>query len=155
MMLPALPAVSAQQLCPVAAITEKEDIERVWEAINDPDKHVIVQTAPAVRVSLGEEFGMEPGSVVTGKLVSALKHLGFDEVFDTDFTADLTIIEEGNELLHRIKTGGKLPMLTSCSPGWINFIEQYYPGTVAARIFLQVSPADVRSARERATIRTR
>ncbi len=114
-------------VCPVAAITEKEDIERVWEAINDPEKHVIVQTAPAVRVSLGEEFGMEPGSVVTGKLVSALKHLGFDEVFDTDFTADLTIIEEGNELLHRIKTGGKLPMLTSCSPGWINFIEQYYP----------------------------
>ncbi len=114
-------------VCPVAAITEKEDIEEVWEAINDPKKHVIVQTAPAVRVSIGEEFGMEPGSIVTGKLVAALRALGFDEVFDTDFTADLTIIEEGNELLKRIKEGGTLPMLTSCSPGWINFIEQYYP----------------------------
>jgi NADP-reducing hydrogenase subunit HndD len=88
---------------------------------------VVVQTAPAVRVSLGEEFGMEPGSIVTGKLVAALRALGFDAVFDTDFTADLTIVEEGNELLKRMKKGGKLPMLTSCSPGWINFIEQYYP----------------------------
>ncbi len=114
-------------LCPVAAITEKEDIERVWAAINDPAKHVVVQTAPAVRVSLGEEFGMEPGSIVTGQLVAALRALGFDAVFDTDFTADLTIVEEGNELLKRMKKGGKLPMLTSCSPGWINFIEQYYP----------------------------
>ena len=114
-------------VCPVAAITEKEDIEKVWDALGDGDKHVIVQTAPAVRVSLGEEFDMAPGSIVTGKLVAALRGLGFDEVFDTDFTADLTIIEEGNELLSRIKKGGKLPMLTSCSPGWINFIEQYYP----------------------------
>jgi len=114
-------------VCPVAAITEKEDIERVWEAINDPDKHVVVQTAPAVRVSIGEEFGMEPGSIVTGKLVAALRALGFDAVFDTDFTADLTIMEEGHELLRRIKKGGVLPMLTSCSPGWINYIEQYYP----------------------------
>ena len=114
-------------VCPVAAIYEKEDIDYVWEAINDPVKHVIVQTAPAVRVSIGEEFGMEPGSIVTGKLVTALRRLGFDRVFDTDFTADLTIIEEGNELLERLKSGGVLPMLTSCSPGWINFIEQYYP----------------------------
>jgi len=114
-------------VCPVAAITEKEDIEEVWEAINDPSKTVIVQTAPAVRVSLGEEFGMDPGEIVTGKLVSSLRTLGFDKVFDTDFTADLTIIEEGHELLQRIKEGGTLPMLTSCSPGWINFIEQYYP----------------------------
>ena len=114
-------------VCPVAAITEKEDIEQVWEAINNPNKTVIVQTAPAVRVSLGEEFGMEPGEIVTGKLVSSLRALGFDSVFDTDFTADLTIIEEGHELLKRIKDGGTLPMLTSCSPGWINFIEQYYP----------------------------
>jgi NADP-reducing hydrogenase subunit HndD len=114
-------------VCPVAAIYEKEDIDIVWDAINDPEKHVIVQTAPAVRVSIGEEFGMEPGSIVTGKLVAALRRLGFDKVFDTNFTADLTIIEEGNELLHRLKTGGVLPMLTSCSPGWINFIEQYYP----------------------------
>ncbi|HHT54447.1 MAG TPA: 2Fe-2S iron-sulfur cluster binding domain-containing protein [Clostridiales bacterium] len=114
-------------VCPVAAITEKEDIDRVWEAINDPDKVVIVQTAPAVRVALGEEFGFEPGKVVTGKMVAALRALGFDKVFDTDFTADLTIIEEGNELLQRLSNGGVLPMLTSCSPGWINFIEQYYP----------------------------
>jgi len=114
-------------VCPVAAITEKEDIEEVWEAINDPSKTVIVQTAPAVRVSLGEEFGMDPGEIVTGKLVSSLRTLGFDKVFDTDFTADLTIIEEGHELLQRIKEGGTLPMLTSCSPCWINFIEQYYP----------------------------
>ncbi len=114
-------------ICPVAAITEKEDIERVWDAINDPDKTVVVQTAPAVRVSIGEEFGLEPGQVVTGQMVTALRMLGFDKVFDTDFTADLTIIEEGHELLHRIKNGGVLPMMTSCSPGWINFIEQYYP----------------------------
>jgi len=114
-------------VCPVAAIYEKEEIENVWEAINDPETHVIVQTAPAVRVSIGEEFGMEPGSIATGKLVAALRRLGFDRVFDTDFTADLTIIEEGHELLERLKTGGVLPMLTSCSPGWINFIEQYYP----------------------------
>lgn len=114
-------------VCPVAAITEKEDIEQVWEAINDPSKTVVVQTAPAVRVSLGEEFDMDPGEIVTGKLVASLRTLGFDNVFDTDFTADLTIIEEGHELLHRLKTGGTLPMLTSCSPGWINFIEQYYP----------------------------
>ena len=114
-------------VCPVAAIYEKEEIEQVWEALNNPKKHVIVQTAPAVRVSIGEEFGLEPGSIVTGKLVSALRRLGFDKVFDTNFTADLTIVEEGNELLHRIKNNGVLPMLTSCSPGWINFIEQYYP----------------------------
>ncbi len=114
-------------VCPVAAITEKEDIERVWDAINDPSKHVIVQTAPAVRVSIGEEFDMEPGSVVTGQMVAAIRMLGFDKVFDTDFTADLTIIEEGHELLHRLNNKGVLPMMTSCSPGWINFIEQYYP----------------------------
>ena len=114
-------------ICPVAAITEKEDIERVWNAINNPVKTVVVQTAPAVRVSIGEEFGMDPGQVVTGQMVTALRMLGFDKVFDTDFTADLTIVEEGYELLHRMKTGGVLPMLTSCSPGWISFIEQYYP----------------------------
>ncbi len=114
-------------VCPVAAITEKEDIEKVWDAINDPSKTVVVQTAPAVRVSIGEEFGMDPGQVVTGQMVASLRMVGFDYVFDTDFTADLTIIEEGHELLQRIKEGGVLPMLTSCSPGWINFIEQYYP----------------------------
>jgi len=115
------------QACPVGAIYEREYIDEVWAAINDPQKHVVVQTAPAVRVSLGEEVGMAPGSIVTGKMVAALRRLGFDAVFDTDFTADLTIIEEGNELIHRVKNGGVLPMLTSCSPGWINYIEQYYP----------------------------
>ena len=133
-------------VCPVAAITEKEDIERVWDAINDPGRHVVVQTAPAVRVSIGEEFGMEPGSVVTGKLAAALRALGFDAVFDTDFTADLTIIEEGNELLRRMKTGGVLPMLTSCSPGWINFIEQYYPELLPHVSTCKSPAADVRRA---------
>ncbi|HOB90619.1 MAG: NADH-dependent [FeFe] hydrogenase, group A6 [Bacillota bacterium] len=114
-------------VCPVGAIYEKDDTNRVWEALADPSKVVIVQTAPAVRVSIGEELGLPPGSITTGKLVSALREMGFDKVFDTDFTADLTIIEEGHELLQRMKTGGTLPMLTSCSPGWIKFIEHYYP----------------------------
>lgn len=114
-------------VCPVGAIYEKEDIERVWDVLEDKSKHVIVQMAPAVRVSLGEIFGFKPGSIVTGKIVAFLKAIGFDRVFDTNFTADLTIVEEGNELLHRIKNGGKLPMLTSCSPGWIRYIEFFYP----------------------------
>ena len=114
-------------VCPVAAITEKEDIEQVWEAINNPNKTVVVQTAPAVRVSLGEEFSLDSETIVTGKMVAALRALGFDKIFDTDFTADLTIIEEGHELLERLKSGGVLPMLTSCSPGWVNYIEKYYP----------------------------
>lgn len=114
-------------VCPVGAIYEKDDIGKVWRALDDDSKHVVVQIAPAVRVSLGEEFGMEPGSIVTGKIVNFLRKIGFDKVFDTNFTADLTIIEEGNELLHRIQNNGKLPMLTSCSPGWIRFIEFFYP----------------------------
>jgi NADP-reducing hydrogenase subunit HndD len=114
-------------VCPVGAIHEKDDILKVWEALDNPQSHVVVQVAPAVRVSIAEEFGMAPGTIATGKLVNALRKLGFDKVFDTDFTADLTIIEEGNELLHRIKEGGTLPMLTSCSPGWIQFIEHNYP----------------------------
>lgn len=113
--------------CPVGAISERDDTERVWEALADPSKHVVVQTAPAIRATIGEEMGMEPGTLVTGKLVAALRRLGFDKVMDTDFTADLTIIEEGNELLERIKEGGVLPMITSCSPGWIKFGEHYYP----------------------------
>lgn len=113
--------------CPVGAIYEKNNIDDVWQALEDESKHVVVQMAPAVRVALGEEFGMEPGSIVTGKIVSFLRKVGFDKVFDTNFTADLTIIEEGNELLHRIKNNGKLPMITSCSPGWIRFIEYFYP----------------------------
>jgi NADP-reducing hydrogenase subunit HndD len=114
-------------VCPVGALKEKEEIDKVWEALADPEKHVVVQTAPAIRVSLGEEFGLEMGSPVMGKMVAALRRLGFDKVFDTDFSADLTIIEEGHELLERLEKGGKLPLLTSCSPGWVKFCEHYYP----------------------------
>ena len=114
-------------VCPVGALQEKDATSDVWKALADPSKHVIVQTAPAVRAALGEEFGMEPGTRVTGKMVNALRAMGFDKVFDTDFTADLTILEEGNELLKRLTTGGTLPMITSCSPGWIKFIEHFYP----------------------------
>jgi NADH-quinone oxidoreductase subunit G/NADP-reducing hydrogenase subunit HndD len=113
--------------CPVAALKEKTYIDQVWEAIDDPDKFVVVQTAPAVRASLGEEFGLPIGEAVTGKMVTALKRLGFDKVFDTNFTADLTIMEEGTELLHRVTGSGTLPMITSCSPGWIRFCEMFYP----------------------------
>ena len=113
--------------CPVGALTEKEDIHRVLDALNDPNKTVIVQTAPAVRASLGEEFGMPIGTRVTGKMVAALRRCGFDRVYDTNFGADLTIMEEGNELLERLTHGGTLPMFTSCSPGWIRYIEYNYP----------------------------
>ncbi|HZH72582.1 MAG TPA: NADH-dependent [FeFe] hydrogenase, group A6, partial [Mariniphaga sp.] len=120
--------------CPTGGLVEKNYIEEVWEAISDPSKHVIVQTAPAVRVGLGEEMGMKPGERVTGKMVAALRRLGFDSVLDTDFTADLTIVEEGTELLKRLRmaltekdTSVKLPMITSCSPGWIKYIEHLYP----------------------------
>lgn len=121
-------------VCPVGAIYEKDAIEPVWAALDDPTKHVVVQTAPAIRAALGECFGCEPGTLVTGKMVAALRRLGFDKVFDTNFTADLTIIEEGTELLGRLKKAlvdgdpeVKLPMFTSCSPGWINYMEQFYP----------------------------
>jgi len=113
--------------CPVAALREKEDIERVWEAIEDPEIHVVVQTAPAVRAALGEEFGMPIGTRVTGKMITALKRIGFDRVFDTNFGADLTIMEEGHELLDRIENGGILPQITSCSPGWVKYCEFNYP----------------------------
>ncbi|MFR7591378.1 MAG: NADH-dependent [FeFe] hydrogenase, group A6 [Longibaculum sp.] len=114
-------------VCPVGALQEKEEIHNVIEALNDPNKHVIVQTAPAVRASLGEEFGMPIGTRVTGKMVAALKLLGFDKVYDTNFGADLTIMEEGYEFIHRLQNGGQLPMITSCSPGWINYCEKEYP----------------------------
>ncbi|MDR1545570.1 MAG: [FeFe] hydrogenase, group A [Deltaproteobacteria bacterium] len=114
-------------VCPVGALYENDQTDKVWAAIDDPGRHVVVQTAPAVRVALGDEFGLPPGAVTTGKMVTALKRLGFDKVFDTDFSADVTIMEEGHELLHRLQTGGKLPMITSCSPGWINFAEVFYP----------------------------
>lgn len=120
-------------VCPVGAITERSHIDMVWDALEDPEKHVVVQTAPAIRAALGECFDYEPGTLVTGKMVSALRRLGFNAVFDTNFAADLTIIEEGNELLHRLtkvlKDGEQaaLPQFTSCSPGWIKFAEHLYP----------------------------
>jgi len=114
------------KVCPVGALREKDDTQKVWDAIANPDMHVVVQTAPAVRVGLGEEFGMPVGTNVEGKMTAALRRLGFDKVFDTDFTADLTIMEEGTELLGRINNGGKLPLITSCSPGWIKFCEHNY-----------------------------
>jgi iron-only hydrogenase group A len=117
-------------VCPTGAIIEKSDVIRVWEALEDPRKHVVVQVAPAVRVAIGEVFGLEPGTSVTWKMVSALKKLGFDRVFDTNFTADLTIMEEGSELIQRINEGGRLPMITSCSPGWINYMEYFFPQLV-------------------------
>src|SRR5690554_2195230 len=114
-------------VCPVGAIYEQDHTERVWAALADPDKHVVVQTAPAIRVSIGEEMGLEPGAMTTEQMVAALRRLGFDKVFDTDFSADLTIMEEGHELLERLEKGGTLPMITSCSPGWIKYIEHFYP----------------------------
>ena len=114
-------------VCPTGAIVERDNTADVWAAINDPTKHVIVQTAPATRVGLGEALGLPAGSAVTGKMVEALKRLGFDKVFDTNFTADLTIMEEGTEFIGRVTNGGVLPMITSCSPGWVNFIELKYP----------------------------
>lgn len=117
-------------VCPVGAITEKEDIDEVWQALHDSSKFVVIQDAPAVRAALGEEFGYPPGTLVTGKMLAAARKLGFDRVFDTNFAADLTILEEGTELLTRVKTGGILPMITSCSPGWIKFIEHFYPDLI-------------------------
>lgn len=114
------------KICPVGALQERDDTDKVWDALENPDLHVVVQTAPAVRVALGEAFGLPVGTNVKGKMVTALKMLGFDKVFDTTFSADLTIMEEGTELLHRINNGGKLPLITSCSPGWIKFCEHNY-----------------------------
>lgn len=113
--------------CPTGAIVEKDDTGKVLEAINDPEKFVIVNTAPSIRATLGEAFGMHIGTNVEGKMVAALRRLGFDKVFDTDFAADLTIMEEANELIERISDGGVLPMITSCSPGWIKYCEHYFP----------------------------
>ncbi|MGI6315528.1 MAG: NADH-dependent [FeFe] hydrogenase, group A6 [Christensenellales bacterium] len=115
------------QVCPVGAIKERDDTAKVWNALKDPSKHVVVHTAPSIRVGIGEEFGLPMGTRVTGKLSAALHRLGFDKVFDTNFAADLTIMEEGTELLHRLKNNGVLPMITSCSPGWIKFCETFYP----------------------------
>ncbi len=113
--------------CPTGALREKDQIDEVIAAIADPKKHVVVQTAPSVRAALGEEFGMPIGTNVEGKMVAALRRLGFDKVFDTDFGADMTIMEEAHEFIERVQNGGVLPMITSCSPGWIKFCEFYYP----------------------------
>ncbi len=116
--------------CPVGALYEKREIDYVWEALADPEKHVVVQEAPALRATLGEEFGMEPGEVVSGKMHAVLRRLGFDAVFDTNFAADLTIMEEGTEFVERFKKGGPFPLITSCSPGWIKFMETFFPSLI-------------------------
>ena len=125
-----VPCVSCGQcitVCPTGALTEKDDTDKVWAALADKSKHVVVQTAPSIRATLGECFGMPIGTNVEGKMVAALRRLGFAKVFDTDFAADLTIVEEANEFVDRVKNGGVLPMITSCSPGWVKFAEYYYP----------------------------
>jgi len=114
-------------VCPTGALTEVDNTKDVWEAIDDPDKFVIVQTAPAVRAALGESFGMDTGARVTGKMISALRLLGFDKVYDTDFAADLTVVEEATEFLGRLNGAGRLPILTSCCPAWVRFIEHQFP----------------------------
>ncbi len=114
-------------VCPTGALSEKDQTDEVLAAIADPNKFVVVQTAPSVRVTLGEAFDMPIGTNVEGKMVAALRRLGFDKVFDTDFGADLTIMEEANEFVERVKNGGKLPIITSCSPGWVKFCEHFYP----------------------------
>lgn len=131
-------------VCPTGALMEKSEIQKVDDAMAQ-GKYVVVQTAPAVRAALGEEFGMKIGTPVTGKMVAALKRLGFNKVYDTNFAADLTIMEEANELLHRIKEGGKLPMITSCSPGWINYAEYYY-GDLLGNVSTCKSPHEMEGA---------
>ncbi len=124
------PCISCGQCivnCPTGALHEKDDTEKVWEALQDPSKHVVVQAAPAVRAALGEEFGLPIGTNVERKMLTAMRMLGFDKVFDTNFSADLTILEEAHEFLDRVQNGGTLPLITSCSPGWIKFCEYYYP----------------------------
>ncbi len=114
-------------VCPTGALTERDDTDKVWKALSDPEMHVVVGPAPSVRVQLGEEFDMPIGTNVEGKMIAALRRLGFDKVFDVDNAADVTIMEEGTELIGRLTKGGKLPLITSCSPGWIKFCEHYYP----------------------------
>ena len=128
-----VPCISCGQctaVCPTGALVEKDDTAQVWEALNNPEKHVVVQVAPAIRATLGEAFGMPIGTNVEGKLAAALRRLGFDKVFDTNFGADLTIVEEANELVQRVQNNGVLPMITSCSPGWVKFCEYFYPDMI-------------------------
>ena len=128
-----VPCISCGQctaVCPTGALVEKDDTDKIWDALADPTQHVVVQTAPSVRATLGECFGMPIGTNVEGKMVAALRRIGFDKVFDTNFGADLTIVEEANELVERIKNNGVLPMITSCSPGWVKFCEFYYPDMI-------------------------
>ena len=125
-----VPCISCGQctvVCPTGALVEKDDTDKIWAALADPDKHVVVQTAPSIRATLGECFGMPIGTNVEGKMVAALRRLGFDKIFDTDLAADLTIVEAAHELVERITNNGTLPMITSCSPGWVKFCEYYYP----------------------------
>ena len=117
-------------VCPTGAIYEKDQTDEVWAALNDPSKHVVVQTAPSIRATLGEAFGMPVGTNVTGKMVAALRRIGFEKVFDTDLAADMTIVEEAHEFVERVKNGGVLPMITSCSPGWIKYCEHYHPDMI-------------------------
>ena len=127
------PCISCGQctvVCPTGALVEKDDTDKVWAALADPTKKVVVQTAPAVRATLGEWFGMEPGTNVEGQMVAALRRLGFYKVFDVDAGADLTIVEEATELVERIQNGGTLPMITSCSPGWVKFCETHYSALI-------------------------
>ncbi len=117
-------------VCPTAAFLEKSSTDDVWAALADPEKHVVVQTAPSIRAAIGEGFSLPPGTPATGKMVTALRKMGFQKVFDTNIGADLTIVEESNEFIHRLNDGGLLPMFTSCSPGWINFLEKFYPNLI-------------------------
>ena len=134
--------------CPTGALHEKSHIEVVWDALSRADLHVVVEDAPSVRASLGEEFGLPPGTLVTGKMVAALRRMGFAKVFTTNWAADLTIMEEGSELVDRVVHGGALPLITSCSPGWVKYMEHFYPGADPQRVQLQVASADVRRRRE-------
>ena len=118
-------------VCPTGAIAEKDQTQEVWDALGDPQKHVIVQTAPSIRATLGEAFGNPVGTNVEGKMVAALRRLGFEKVFDTDLAADMTIVEEAHEFVERVTGGGVLPMITSCSPGWVNYCEHYFPDQLA------------------------